>query len=321
MRKYIVLGNGTGWCFNSWKSSINELGITFINEILPYKGNKLLSFLCFVHYRIRSKYLRILPFTCIWYKHFERRLELDKDAENILIIYDWNFVSRDFAFLNYLRRKYQNIRIVYLYSNIVKASGSEVYHITNYLLKHYDHVFAFDKLDSEKYGFEYSPLIYTTNEARDVNEYKYDLFYIGKAKDRYSQLIEIFEKAKHCGLRTNFNIVGVPEDEQLYKDEIHYKPLKYEDVIKNMIESRCFVDAIQGESSALTIKTCEAVLFGRKLITTNKNVACEPFYHTENILIYPSDISLEKFMDIPIKKYTEEEKLYFSPLSLFKKII
>lgn len=321
MRKYTVLGNGTGWCFNSWKSSINELGITFINEILPYKGNKLLSFLCFVHYRIRSKYLRILPFTCIWYKHFERRLELDKDAENILIIYDWNFVSRDFAFLNYLRRKYQNIRIVYLYSNIVKASGSEVYHITNYLLKHYDHVFAFDKLDSEKYGFEYSPLIYTTNEARDVNEYKYDLFYIGKAKDRYSQLIEIFEKAKHCGLRTNFNIVGVPEDEQLYKDEIHYKPLKYEDVIKNMIESRCFVDAIQGESSALTIKTCEAVLFGRKLITTNKNVACEPFYHTENILIYPSDISLEKFMDIPIKKYTEEEKLYFSPLSLFKKII
>ena len=321
MRKYTVLGNGTGWCVNSWKSSINELGITFINEILPYKGNKLLSFLCFVHYRIRSKYLRILPFTCIWYKHFERRLELDKDAENILIIYDWNFVSRDFAFLNYLRRKYQNIRIVYLYSNIVKASGSEVYHITNYLLKHYDHVFAFDKLDSEKYGFEYSPLIYTTNEARDVNEYKYDLFYIGKAKDRYSQLIEIFEKAKHCGLRTNFNIVGVPEDEQLYKDEIHYKPLKYEDVIKNMIESRCFVDAIQGESSALTIKTCEAVLFGRKLITTNKNVACEPFYHTENILIYPSDISLEKFMDIPIKKYTEEEKLYFSPLSLFKKII
>lgn len=321
MRKYIVLGNGTGWCFNSWKSSINELGITFINEILPYKGNKLLSFLCFVHYRIRSKYLRILPFTCIWYKHFERRLELDKDAENILIIYDWNFVSRDFAFLNYLRRKYQNIRIVYLYSNIVKASGSEVYHITNYLLKHYDHVFAFDKLDSEKYGFEYSPLIYTTNEARDVNEYKYDLFYIGKAKDRYSQLIEIFEKAKHCGLRTNFNIVGVPEDEQLYKDEIHYKPLKYEDVIKNMIESRCFVDAIQGESSALTIKTCEAVLFDRKLITTNKNVACEPFYHPENILIYPSDISLKKFMDIPIKKYTEEEKLYFSPLSLFKKII
>lgn len=313
MRKYTVLGNGTGWCFNSWKSSINELGITFINEILPYKGNKLLSFLCFVHYRIRSKYLRILPFTCIWYKHFERRLELDKDAENILIIYDWNFVSRDFAFLNYLRRKYQNIRIVYLYSNIVKASGSEVYHITNYLLKHYDHVFAFDKLDSEKYGFEYSPLIYTTNEARDVNEYKYDLFYIGKAKDRYSQLIEIFEKAKHCGLRTNFNIVGVPEDEQLYKDEIHYKPLKYEDVIKNMIESRCFVDAIQGESSALTIKTCEAVLFGRKLITTNKNVACEPFYHTENILIYPSDISLEKFMDIPIKN-TQRRKSYISHL-------
>lgn len=320
MRKYIVLGNGTGWCYNSWKSSINELGITFINEILPYKGNKLLSFLCFVHYRIRSKFLRILPFTCIWYKYFERRFGLDKNIENIIIIYDWNFLTRDFAFLNYLRREYHNIKIVYLYSNIVKASGSEVYHITNDLLKHYDHVFAFDKLDSEKYGFEYSPLIYTTNEAKRVSEYKYDLFYIGKAKDRYRQLIEIYEKAKECGLTTNFNIVGVPENDQLYKNEINYQPLTYEEVIGYMNESRCFVDAIQGGSTALTIKTCEAVLFDRKLVTTNENVKNEPFYHPENIFIYPNDVDLKEFIKSPLIKYTEQEKNYFSPMSLFNKI-
>ena len=134
-------------------------------------------------------------------------------------------------------------------------------------------------------------------------------------------LLEVFKQAKEEGLRCDFTIVDVPEDQQLYSDCINYNSkLSYDEVIKRIRRSRCLVDVIQGGSTGLTIKTVEAVMYGRKLLTTNQNVVNEAFYNSQNILVYDGNTSISSFLNIPLMQYTDDDKYVFSPDYLFSKI-
>lgn len=121
-------------------------------------------------------------------------------------------------------------------------------------------------------------------------------------------------------MKCDFTIVGVPEDKRKYKDVIKYKPVSYDEAIKGMENAKCIVDIIQGNSTGLTIKNCEALAFDRKLITSNHNVREVEFYHPENICVYTPEMSIKKFLDTPFVAYSEIEKSYFSPKRLFDKI-
>ena len=322
MKRYTVLSNSTEWCYYSWKPAVERGVARFFNEPVPVTGPDWMKKLAFYHFILRAGKIRKAPFTSIWYRNIDRTLNLDNSEENRLIFYDWNFLTKDFSFLKYLRRRHPGIKLIYLFSNIVSVTGAVTYNILNELNDNFDAVFAFDMQDAEKYGFLFSPLIYTNDKPTLEADCENDIFYIGNAKDRLPQLIEIYEKATADGLKCNFNIVGVPEEKQKHADKIHYnKPLKYADIMEQMNRSKCFVDAIQGGSTALTIKNCEAVLYDRKLITTNPNVKKAPFYKPENIMVYPEDTrTIRQFIDTPLVPYTREEKNYFSPEELFRKI-
>lgn len=323
MKKYIILGNGTGWCYNCWKSAIDNKRIRFINEMMPTSKKGILKAICFNHNRFRIPLLgiRTAPFLRIWYKDIERTLNIDVNSETFIIIYDWNFLTKDFAFLDYIRSKYENVKFIYLFSNIIKVTGATYYGILKDIKSKFDAVFAFDRRDAEKFNFEHNYLIYAANNSITSSEsYSTDLFYVGRAKDRYKMLIEIFEKAQSEGLKCDFNIVGVPEKKQMHKGIINYSPLPYKEVLNRIMSSRCLVDAIQGNSTAMTIKVCESVIFNKKLITTNENIKLEPFYNKDRILIYSENHSLREFVYGDYMSYTEEDKFLFSPEHLFDEI-
>ena len=278
--------------------------------------------ICNAHYRFHYKAISLLPLTCIWYKNIDKALAIDDSCNTIMVMYDQNPLLRDFGLLSYLRKKHPRLKIVYLFSNIVAISGAKVYRVEEKLNSHYDMVFAFDKLDSEKYGFDHNQLIYTTKEVlpdyRD--DLEYDLFYLGLAKDRYPKLIEIYEKAKEEGLKCNFTIVGVPEEDRKYTNDIHYERVPYSFAFENMAKSKCIVDIIQSNSTALTIKTCEAVILGRKLLTSNDNIVKEHFYNPADMRVYDKSMSLKEFISQSYVPYEKSDSYAFSPECLFDKV-
>ena len=140
------------------------------------------------------------------------------------------------------------------------------------------------------------------------------------AKDRYDTLIELFEKATEEGLKCDFTIVGVPKEKQKYTNVIKYAPVSYDTAIRGMANAKCIVDIIQDNSTGLTIKNCEALAFGRKLITSNPHVRDVEFYHPENICVYNNQMSIKEFIETPFLNYTNSEKMYFAPERLFEKI-
>lgn len=321
MVKYIVLSNEQQWCTNCWKAAVDNDRVRFIESQLPFDKSSKLYNIAFRHIRFKSRSAVLLPFVSIWHRSFDEYLKIDNNVKTVLIVYDWNSLTKDLGFFTYLKRRHKNLSIVYMFSNIVAISGAKYYKIIEKLNNVFDVVYAFDREDVKKYNFEYSPLIYTTDvQMPPISEaMENDLFYLGMAKDRYDALIELFEKATAEGLKCDFTIVGVPEEKRKHQDVIKYTPVSYDTAIKGMAKAKCIVDIIQGNSTGLTIKNCEALAFGRKLITSNPHVRDVEFYHPENICVYGAGISIKGFIETPFVAYKEIEKAYFSPKTLFEK--
>lgn len=325
LNKVIVLANPAEWCYYSWKGVLADKKILFFKDGIPLNSEGLLKMLWKKHFSLNKSHSLRFPLRFVWYKRMCKDMGLNNVDNIVLITYDWNTLALDHLFYSYIRKNYSNVKLVYLFSNIVKITGANYYGYLNNLKLYYDQIYAFDKCDAQKYGFRYFPLIYVKNEDAPKSTSEVDLFYIGQAKDenRLNILLEIFEKAQDEGLVCEFHIVGVEEAKQKYKDKIVYnKPIGYLEALEGIMKAKCLVDVIQKESTGLTIKTCESVIYDKKLITSNVNVASEPFYSENRILVYEKNINLKlkKFIDIPFSSYSKDEKDKFSPYVLFNEI-
>ena len=89
--------------------------------------------------------------------------------------------------------------------------------------------------------------------------------------------------------------------------------MTYDECVNSIQKATCLIDIIQGESTGLTIKTCEAVCYNKKLITTNKHVAKYPFYDPRYIKIVnsPDDIDESFFFENRDVHYSENGRNLF----------
>lgn len=310
---FSIIGNGVDWCKASLME-INDLDNCDIynTKTIPF-DNKLLDLLCAFHYSERGNKYFELPLKSIWYKSLCKKI-ITNGSENIIIIYDHNRLGNDESFLKYIKKKYKNVYMVYVFTNVVRISGAINNNFVEKLKEYYDEVYAFDPTDSPKYGFNYHPLLYSRNDIKGVMVQK-KVFYVGRAKDRYSILIDVYAKLKRLGIDSLYYIFGVKEEEQKYQNEINYnKMIPYSQCLRYIQESFCLIDIIQGESEGYTIKVCEAVFYNKLLITTNSKIKEAPFYNPNWILVIKSaeDINLDFFSNYDSVSYDQNARNYFS---------
>lgn len=265
----------------------------------------------------------ILP---LFHKYVLANLNIVDSKSICLIIYDWNVLGGDQAFLKKLKRKYKNLSLVYVFTNVVKITGAANGKYLDKIKDWYDAVFAFDPVDAEKYGFFYSPLIYDADSAYKKEEKEsHDnlVFYVGQAKDRLDGLLSFYERLTAMGIKCDFHIANVLEEQIKYADRIVYnKFMTYDEAVDSIQRATCLIDVIQGDSTGLTIKTCEAVCYDKKLITTNKHVVEYPFYDSRYIRVVesPNDIDTEFFTQNRDVHYSDEGKRYFSAETFLERL-
>lgn len=314
--KYIVLSAGQEWNDYCWENAQKNQNIRFIKSLFKSYWLK---------FGIKLWNLRLMRINSLirlmWFPFFKSQIKITNE-ETCLIIYDWNTITLSRYVIQLFREHFPNLKIVYIFTNFTKVSGARTFGLLDNLKQDFDIVFAFDPIDSKKYGFEYSRLIYEPDTLKNTKPaVSYDLFYVGQAKDRYPKLIEIFKKAIQQGLKCKFFITGVSsEDRYEHPDIIYNKQLPYSKVLDYIKKSRCLVDAIQGESSGMTIKTSESVVWNKKLITTNDNVVNEPYFNPSNIMVYLPSSDLAQFIKAPFIPYSDKDKFHFSSNRLFDQI-
>lgn len=147
-------------------------------------------------------------------------------------------------------------------------------------------VYSFDKEDCKKYGFHYNSMVYSKDVRIPKSDIKYDICFLGFAKDRMEEILKYYHAFKQEGLRVKFYIFDANAEEIALEDfNISHRRVLYEEYLKVLSESRAILDVAQRGQSGLSIRFVEAGFFRKKLITNNCNVKEYDIYNEKNIAV------------------------------------
>lgn len=164
----------------------------------------------------------------------------------------------------------------------------------------YDYRFTFDPIDAIKYKMIYRPL-FSKKYHSDIIDIKYDYCFIGTLhSDRYKIIKNI--QNKNPKLRKTYLFLYCQAKwlfwfKRLFtntlsncsKKEVSFVPLKTEDVQKIFSQSKIIIDIEHKNQNGLTMRSIDALMAKKKLITTNKNIANHRIYNPKYIHILDRD--------------------------------
>jgi hypothetical protein len=230
----------------------------------------------------------------IWYGSWKEQL---KSYDTIIIF--GNYWTR--SLVPYIRRKNARCRIIVYFLNPIDDLNCRSSPLFFRDLP--CELYSFDKADCAAIGMKHNPwclpIIYPLKPVPQV----YDAFFIGSDKGRIDSLIELKRSLDGRGYKTSFIIVKDPK-KKYTPAQLRYitdDRVPYEAVVEMIQQSRCLVEILQAGQSGMTERTMEAVVYRKKLITTNEDVVTYDFYRRENIFVLGKDPSesMDGFMTSP----------------------
>jgi hypothetical protein len=120
--------------------------------------------------------------------------------------------------------------------------------------------------------------------------------------NRLPCLLSIYDRLTQLGLKCNFLITGVPPGKQIAREGIIYsKWMPYREVLQHVSHTKCILEILEDRNNYSSLRTFEALVFGKKLITANAGILRDPFYSPSQILYIESakDITKE-FFETPV---------------------
>lgn len=177
-------------------------------------------------------------------------------------------------------------------------------------------IWSFDKEDSVKYGFRYGGTFYNPNLLNHPKgtgkNTKSDLLFVGTDKGRKPFIQSIRIHLEREGINCDFRIVDNFRSllSSQYSREVPY--MKLCDLIRN---TNAIFDVVQKSQHGLTLRIMEGLLFDKKIVTTNLNIANDiDFADCDNIYILKKDNinGLKAFIKKTSVAYSKELKDKYS---------
>ena len=207
-----------------------------------------------------------LPFKSIWITN-----ELDHPFNyKTIILGDTGNV---FNLVHYIRSRGYQDRIIVWYRNTYMSSVQ-----VTAKSKSECEIWTFDKRDSEKYKFKYNPQFLVVDPRYEDLPITQDAYFIGNDKGRKNGLMELKKKLDRANISNSINIVGY-----------NSKPISYEQVLKQIGQSRCIIDYQCDFQDGITLRPLEALCYHKKLITNNKDIIYSDYYSPNNIFVIGHD--------------------------------
>lgn len=183
----------------------------------------------------------------------------------------------------------------------------------------FDLTLTFDHEDAIKYGMLYHPIPYSKVQVPSKEGPQYDLFFIGADKGRLNQLLDIHAACSDVGVSCDFHITDVEPSRQHRTEDIDYsKHVSYREVLDRVQRSGCILELLQPGQTGYSLRTMEAVAYGRRLLTNNRGIASEPFYNSKYISTFgvASDLDLAWLQNRPADITYGSTELLPSPREL-----
>lgn len=305
-------------------SDIENLSNVIYIQSIPRTENRILTTFHKIHNSTRINKRLNIPFKNIWFPlYFSDSFE--NENKIVFVFHAAYYWLKGSNYFEYLRRKYPTSKLVFILMDTVDSYKryfadrfTEGFDIS-YLRKSFDLLLTYNKSDSEKFNIEYYPSIYSTRHASKNEEPTYDIFFVGRAKDRLSDIHYAYKKLTEKGFACNFYISGVEPKRQEYPNRIHYNEyLSYNDVIKNIQRTRGLLEIVQGNSNGFTFRLDEALVFDKNIITNNPIVTNIPYRDSEKIFNFETinDITYGDFLKASLQSYHYQGD--YSPVKLLE---
>lgn len=277
--------------------------------IKPFKGYNLpcgtLKKVAFdFHFNPKANRLFSIPFKSYWNKYYF--IDDFKEDKPICFIFFNNWVKLENDLVDYLKYEYPGSKFVWFNQDLIKtqryAFSRKKYDVDK-IKREFDLCMSFDYADCQKYDMVYHPLVYSSSNQEKC-ELESDVYFLGQAKTRLHEIIEVYEILKRQGIRCSFYIAGAPRDQRQYSNEIHYiRRMDYETNLYHIRRSKCLLELMQESADNFTIRTCEAIGLDKKLITNSPVITSQHFYRKDYItkIQMPSDLC-----DIDIKAFLKD---------------
>jgi hypothetical protein len=200
------------------------------------------------------------------------------------------------SFVGSLRKRYPTAKIV-LYLVNALAEYPELVTWISQASVFCDGVITCNKRDAEVQGWHYYPDCYTQSPTvGDVSEATNDFCFLARDKHRSTMTSEVATKLTSLGFTGRYLIVSdnttIESPSIEYLD--HYLP--YDEYLSILSESRGIVEIVANGENYSTLRTMEAVVYGRALVTNNRGLIDENYYDKNRMLIINSadDLTRDK---------------------------
>ena len=182
---------------------------------------------------------------------------------------------------------------------------------------------TYDEAESLEYNIPHFDEFESAIEITREREFESDVFFAGKAKDRLPLLSKAYDQLTKAGLKVFFYLTQVPKKERTELPGIVYSDtfMSYREMLYHSVNTRCMLDITQNNQQGYTSRFLEAVIYGKKLITSCNYVQKSKFYDRNKIQV------LEDMNNINIDFITEGTGFVdygyhgeFSPLNMVERV-
>ena len=230
------------------------------------------------------------PLKSIWY---QKKLLEEVDNNTCLVFQMAAMIHVGFHTLKAIKQKYPNAKLVLLLVDSINAHSVSMKYAKRFIFGYnWDLILSFDKADCEKYGFKYMGYSYYSKlDTPHKNRVDSDLYYIGALKDEDTRALLLSEIIQDCNsnqVSCDFTLL-TQKNQKIHKSiKIIEKGLKYEEVVKSLVNSNCILEIVQPGQNNQTARYMEAVCYNKKLLTNNKNICDLPYYNPRYMKCFTS---------------------------------
>ena len=187
--------------------------------------------------------------------------------------------------------------------------------------KKFDMVISYDKGDARMYNYVYHPTFMSKIPLEKVEEDHSDFCFVGLPKNRLDKIYDVYLYLSSLGYKCDFVISGLKGKEQRISG-IKYigHDMSYYDYLQHVVNSDCIVEIMQENAQGFTLRTWEALLYNKKLLTNNADVENTNFYNPSQIIVFDDirKISTDSFHEVIFDSHDFVDTI--SPNNLFKLI-
>jgi len=313
MNRYIIFSDKSDLYRVTYSDVISMENVRYLDDLLDVESG-FLKALYRIHINPRINDIIHLPLRNIWnrFQYNEKPIEGDT---YYFIFFTSKILFLNYDYFDYIKTKY-NGKIICVFQDLIGQRRIDV----SLLKKKCDLLISFDYSDVEKYGFVYYPLTYSHIKKSEKIEVLYDVYFVGKAKNRLQDILDTYTALNDNGLKCDFYIIGVPQEDRKFEESIHYIDfMPYQENVSKIQRANCILEIMQKGGTGYTLRTCEAIMLNKKLLTNNTEIEKEAYYNPRYIQVIRNARDIDySFFDRKDASYSQSIQDSMSPVNLLK---